>query len=75
LDEKKPIKAYNYFIDTIKLYCVTAEPPDVTSILHLPYPLYVDIIKEYAEQKRKELEKLKTRDRLVRTRRNNKYVD
>jgi len=54
LVENRANNAYNYFIDTYKLYCQLFDGvADIMSILSLPYPLYNDIILSQIEEKKK----------------------
>jgi len=60
LDPQAPKKAYDGFIETVRLlrYINDGVVPDIDSILKLPYPIYADTLKMFADDKKHELERL-----------------
>jgi hypothetical protein len=55
LVEGRALKNYKYFVDTFLLYQALFENSgDLYSLLHLPYPLYNDVILKQIDEKKRE---------------------
>lgn len=53
-------RAYQYFIDTFKIYSQLFEGlPDITALLSVPYPLYNDLILSKLKDNEREKKLLK----------------